>query len=93
MASIGYRMLHLLGIAPDVCHLNEGHAGFAVWERARVFMEKTGRPFDVSLLATRAGNLFTTHTPVDAGIDRFPASMIEHYLRWYATQVLHIDVN
>ncbi len=90
---IGYRMLHLLGIAPDVCHLNEGHAGFAVWERARVFMEKTGRPFDVSLLATRAGNLFTTHTPVDAGIDRFPASMIEHYLRWYATQVLHIDVN
>ncbi len=90
---IGYRMLHLLGIAPEVCHLNEGHAGFAVWERARVFMEKTGLPFDVALLATRAGNLFTTHTPVDAGIDRFPASMIEHYLRWYATQILHIDVN
>jgi starch phosphorylase len=90
---IGYRMLNLLGIEPDVCHLNEGHAGFAVWERARVFMEKTRLPFDVALLATRAGNLFTTHTPVDAGIDRFPASMIEHYLRWYASQVLHIDVN
>jgi len=69
---IGYRMLHMLGIQPDVCHLNEGHAGFAIWERARLFMEETGQPFDVALLATRAGNLFTTHTPVNAGIDRFP---------------------
>lgn len=89
---IGYRMLHMLGIRPEVCHLNEGHAGFAVWERARVFMEETGQPFDVALLATRAGNLFTTHTPVDAGIDRFPAYVIEHYLSEYAT-ILHVKID
>jgi starch phosphorylase len=89
---IGYRMLHTLGIQPDVCHLNEGHAGFAVWERARIFMEETGQPFDVALLATRAGNLFTTHTPVAAGIDRFPAYLIEPYLREYAVG-LHVKVD
>jgi len=89
---IGYRMLHMLGIQPDVCHLNEGHAGFAVWERARLFMEETGHPFDVALLATRAGNLFTTHTPVDAGIDRFPAYLIEPYLREYSAD-LHVKVD
>ena len=89
---IGFRMLHMLGIRPDVCHLNEGHAGFAVWERARIFMEETGQPFDVALLATRAGNLFTTHTPVDAGIDRFPAYLIEPYLREYSTD-LHVKVD
>jgi starch phosphorylase len=88
---IGYRMLHTLGIRPDVCHLNEGHAGFAVWERARLFMEEAGQPFDVALLATRAGNLFTTHTPVDAGIDRFPAYLIEPYLREYSAE-LHVKV-
>jgi starch phosphorylase len=89
---IGYRMLHTLGIQPDVCHLNEGHAGFAIWERAHVFMEETGQPFDVALLATRAGNLFTTHTPVDAGIDRFPAYLIEPYFREYSAG-LHVEVN
>jgi len=89
---MGYRMLHTLGIRPDVCHLNEGHAGFAVWERARLFMEETGQPFDVALLATRAGNLFTTHTPVDAGIDRFPVYLIEPYLRAYSAD-LHVKVD
>jgi glycogen phosphorylase len=89
---IGYRMLHMLRIQPDVCHLNEGHAGFAIWERARLFMEETGHPFDVALLATRAGNLFTTHTPVDAGIDRFPAYLIEPYLREYSAD-LHVKVD
>jgi starch phosphorylase len=89
---IGYRMLQQLGIYPDVCHLNEGHAGFAVWERARVFMEETEQPFHVALLATRGGNVFTTHTPVDAGIDRFPAYLIEHYFSEYATQLPHVNV-
>lgn len=89
---IGYRMLHKLGIRPEVCHLNEGHAGFAVWERARVFMEETGLPFASALLATRGGNVFTTHTPVDAGIDRFPASLMEHYVREYAERDLHVNI-
>jgi starch phosphorylase len=89
---MGYRMLHALGIRPDVCHLNEGHAAFAVWERARLFMEEAGQPFESALLATRAGNIFTTHTPVEAGIDRFPAYLIEPYLREYSTE-LHVKVD
>lgn len=90
---IGYRMLHQLGVHPEVCHLNEGHAGFAVWERARIFMEETGVPFDLALLATRAGNLFTTHTPVSAGIDQFPAPLMEHYLSEYAEHALHVSIH
>ena len=89
---IGYRMLHLLGIRPEVCHLNEGHAGFAVLERARVFMEEARVPFATALLATRAGNLFTTHTPVEAGIDRFSSALIEQYLGEYAERALHVNI-
>jgi glucan phosphorylase len=69
-----------LGIQPEVCHLNEGHAAFAVLERARSFMEETGQPFEVALAVTRAGNLFTTHTAVAAGFDRFAPALIEQYL-------------
>ena len=67
----GWRLLRALGLEPEVCHLNEGHAAFAVLERARTFMEESGQPFDVALAVTRAGNLFTTHTAVPAGFDRF----------------------
>ncbi|MCL4540695.1 MAG: alpha-glucan family phosphorylase [Bacteroidetes bacterium] len=86
----GWRLLAALGTQPDVCHLNEGHAAFAVLERAKSFMEKTGQPFEVALAATRAGNLFTTHTPVAAGFDRFPPSLVEHYLGRYAVDHLGI---
>src|ERR1035437_9572958 len=55
----GWRLLVALGVQPEVCHLNEGHAAFAVLERARDFMEGTGQPFEVALAVTRAGNLFT----------------------------------
>src|SRR5262249_37718418 len=58
----GWRLLRALGPDPQVCHLNEGHAAFAVLERARSFMQDTQQPFDVALEVTRAGNLFTTHT-------------------------------
>ena len=67
----GWRMLRALGLRPEICHLNEGHAAFAILERARSFMADNGVPFDVALAATRAGNLFTTHTAVEAGFDRF----------------------
>ena len=77
----GWRLLTALGIEPDVCHLNEGHAAFAVLERARSFMEKTGEPFEVALSVTRAGNLFTTHTAVAAGFDRFAPALIEQLSR------------
>jgi len=89
----GWRLLNALGIKPEVCHLNEGHAAFAVLERARTFMEETGQPFEVALTVTRAGNLFTTHTPVDAGFDRFAPVLIEQYLGWYAQDRLGISLH
>ena len=89
----GWQLLRGLGIKPEVCHLNEGHAAFAVIERARSFMEDCGQPFDVALAVTRAGNLFTTHTPVEAGFDRFSPSLIERYLGRYARERLGIDLS
>ena len=86
----GWRLLRALGIQPEVCHLNEGHAAFAVLERARSFMEETGQPFEVALAVTRSGNLFTTHTAVAAGFDRFAPALIEQYLGGYAQQKLGI---
>ncbi len=87
----GWRLLRALGIAPEVCHLNEGHAAFAVLERARGFMTDSGQPFAAALAATRAGNLFTTHTALAAGFDRFSPALIEQYLGGYAEQRLGID--
>jgi starch phosphorylase len=89
----GWRLLGALGIHPEVCHLNEGHAAFAVLERARNFMQKTGQPFEVALAVTRAGNLFTTHTAVSAGFDRFSPALIEQYLSGYAKQKLGITLH
>jgi glycogen phosphorylase len=83
----GWRVLHKLGIQPQICHLNEGHAAFAVLERARTFMASTGHTFDVALTATRSANVFTTHTPVEAGFDIFPPEMIGHYLSSYANEL------
>lgn len=80
----GWRLLHALGLQPEVCHLNEGHAAFAVLERARNFMEETGQSFEVALDVTRAGNLFTTHTAVADGFDRFSPALIKQYLEGYA---------
>ncbi len=88
----GWRLLHALGIRPEICHLNEGHAAFAVLERARSFMDETGQPFEVALAVTRAGNLFTTHTAVAAGFDRFAPALIEHYLGGYAETKLGIGL-
>jgi starch phosphorylase len=87
----GWRLLDALGIKPEVCHLNEGHAAFAVLERARAFMEENQQPFDVALAATRAGNLFTTHTAVEAGFDRFSPALLEQYLGRYVQEKLKIS--
>src|SRR5664279_5629697 len=89
----GWRLLAALGIQPDVCHLNEGHAAFAVLERARSFMQEASQPFEAALAATRAGNLFTTHTAVAAGFDRFAPGLIERYLGGYAEQKLGITLH
>jgi starch phosphorylase len=89
----GWRLLTALNIHPEVCHLNEGHAAFAVLERARCFMEWSRQSFEVALAVTRAGNLFTTHTAVPAGFDRFTPFLIEQYLGGYAEQSLGISVH
>ena len=89
----GWRLLDAIGIHPQVCHLNEGHAAFLVLERAFGFMKDTGQPFGVAMAATRGGNLFTTHTPVAAGFDRFSPELIAHYLGEYVEQKLGISLH
>src|SRR5579885_391592 len=87
----GWRLLRALGVRPEVCHLNEGHAAFAILERARAWIADYKQPFDVALMATRAGNLFTTHTTVAAGFDRFSPDLMEKYFRRYAEVELGIS--
>lgn len=81
----GWGLLERLGIEADVCHLNEGHAAFAVVARAASLAKRDGVSFDAALWAARAGNVFTTHTPVDAAFDRFEP----HLLRSYAATLAH----
>ena len=88
----GWRLLRMLGLRPEVCHLNEGHAAFAVLERARTLMQDSGLSFAVAMAITRAGNVFTTHTPVAAGFDRFSPELIKRYLSAYARDELGVDI-
>ena len=76
----GWMLLRRLGIQPDICHLNEGHAAFAILARAYSHMQDHGTDFPCALTATRAGNIFTTHTPVSAGFDRFPPELLTRYI-------------
>src|SRR5260370_39790855 len=64
--------------APEVLHLNEGHAGFLGVERIRELID-AGLDFDTALTVVRSSTVFTTHTPVPAGIDRFPVEMVKRY--------------
>ncbi len=79
----GWRLLVALGLEIEVCHLNEGHAAFVVIERARHFMEQHRVTFREALWATRAANVFTTHTAVSAGFDTFPAEEIQEYRPYF----------
>ncbi len=81
----GVRALRALDIHPQVFHTNEGHAGFLGLERIREWVEQ-GLSFDEAIEAVRAGSLFTTHTPVPAGIDRFPRALFERYFASFAHQ-------
>ena len=81
----GVRALDALGLDPQVFHTNEGHAGFLGLERIRKLVHG-GLSFDEAIEATRAGALFTTHTPVPAGIDRFPAELMERYFKGFADE-------
>ncbi len=75
----GWRVIEALGLDIDVCHLNEGHAAFVVLERARWFMDKHQVSAEIAWNVTRAGNVFTTHTPVAAAFDTFEADLIREY--------------
>jgi len=76
----GIRALTALGISPGVYHLNEGHSGFATLEAIRVRMKDDGMSFDDALRDVAQHTVFTTHTPVPAGHDRFDGSLIEEHL-------------
>jgi len=89
----GVRLLSELGIKCQLFHLNEGHAAFAILERARTFMKEEKTTFEEALQATRAGNIFTTHTAVSAGFDLFSPTLIEQYLEKYAKNELGISLN
>ncbi len=83
----GVRALRALGIRPSVLHLNEGHSAFAVVEKIREAMEETGLPFGEVLRDVARMTVFTTHTPVAAGHDRFPAELVEEHLGRIRTAV------
>jgi starch phosphorylase len=76
----GYRALKAMGISPGVLHLNEGHSGFAVFEAIRNRMEEQGLDFTAAASQIPREVIFTTHTPVPAGHDRFNADLIEEHL-------------
>ncbi len=76
----GWRLLEALEIKPEICHLNEGHAAFVALERIRAYQKTHQLTFSEALWATRAGNVFTTHTPVAAGFDCFSPELIQQYL-------------
>ena len=79
----GWQLLEELDLGIEVCHLNEGHAAFVVIERARHYMERHHVTFREALWATRAGNIFTTHTAVPAGFDVIPADEIHKYRPYF----------
>jgi len=86
----GFRALTALGIQPTICHMNEGHTGFMALERIRHIMDSSGIGFDQALEAARAGNVFTMHTPVRAGVDEFTTDLMDKYFANYLP-ILGID--
>ena len=81
----GVRALRALGLEPQVFHTNEGHAGFLSLERIRELVV-AGKTFAEAIESVRAGGVFTTHTPVPAGIDRFTPELMEKYFRNFAQE-------
>jgi starch phosphorylase len=87
----GVRALEAVGVRPDVCHLNEGHSAFLALERIRRLIEDHNLSFDEARQQASASHIFTTHTPVPAGIDRFPPDMIQRYFKAYV-ESLRLDI-
>jgi len=83
----GLRALRALGIKPKVCHMNEGHAAFLALERIRQIMAEHGLSYREAREAAASGHVFTTHTPVPAGIDRFDPKLVREQLGWMADEL------
>ncbi len=83
----GWQALEALGIDVDICHLNEGHAALAILARTLSFMRRARQPFRTALTATRTGNVFTTHTPVEAAFDRFDPDLVRPYAEILAARL------
>ncbi len=83
----GIHALAAMGIKPAVCHMNEGHSAFLSLERVRRLAQEKGLSFADASEAAAAGNLFTTHTPVPAGFDKFPPELMAKYFTDYAFDV------
>lgn len=81
----GIKMLQALGLKPTVYHMNEGHSAFLTLERIRMMMQEDALTFDQAKQVAQASQVFTTHTPVPAGIDLFPPDKIMHAVGHYAT--------
>ena len=79
----GLRVLRELGLHPTVYHMNEGHAAFQAVERIRLLMGEQQLTFEEALEASRTNNVFTTHTPVAAGLDLFDAGLMRQYFEPY----------
>ncbi|MDM9381900.1 alpha-glucan family phosphorylase [Chlorogloeopsis sp. ULAP01] len=80
----GVRMLKALGYNVTAYHMNEGHAAFSALERIRILIQEEGASYDAAKQVVASTNIFTTHTPVPAGIDLFPPDKVLHYLGHYA---------
>jgi starch phosphorylase len=82
----GLRALKALSLEPTVFHMNEGHSAFLAVERVRLIMQEHGMNYQEALFASRQNNVFTTHTPVPAGIDLYDAGMMYDYFHEYCHQ-------
>ncbi|MCF8267771.1 MAG: alpha-glucan family phosphorylase [Ignavibacteriales bacterium] len=87
----GIRALHQMGIRPYVCHMNEGHSAFLALERMRVLMTNHNLVFEEAKSVGFYSNVFTTHTPVPAGIDVFPHDLVEKYFGSYYRNELKLS--
>ena len=83
----GVRLMRKLHIRPAAFHMNEGHSAFLIFERIRMLMQEEGLSFAEAGEIVRGSSLFTTHTPVDAGNERFAPDRIEHYFKPYAQSI------
>lgn len=83
----GLRALRRLGVRPTVCHMNEGHSAFLGPERTRMLMEELHVGYSEARQIAAAGNVFTTHTPVPAGFDRFDPALVAKYFEDYASRL------